>query len=290
MESKNTFRGLSWFFLSLIVSVSLDVLSKKAGQSLSGAEVTFYRYLFGSLVLIPFLIHQWLQSGFCITPYWKVHIFRGLLLFGAIWLRCYGLQYVAINTAVVLNYAVPFFTLIFSVPILHEHSSRSRWITTIIAFSGLLFVLNPSDMSGKYVSILLLSAFMFSLVDIYNKKYICKESMINMLFYTALCAFVFSIYPAYKNTTCTFFTGLWNNLWVILGLGIGANLFFYCLLKAFSYMDASALAPFQYCDFIISAIMGYVCFSEKLTLSTCCGFAIIAPCALFLTYKESKKK
>jgi S-adenosylmethionine uptake transporter len=55
-------------------------------------------------------------------------------------------------------------------------------------------------------------------------------------------------------------------------------------------MDASALAPFQYCDFIVAAFLSYLVFSEIPTKATCCGFAIIAPCALFLTYIESKKQ
>lgn len=280
---------MSWFFASLIVSVGLDVLSKLGGKVMTGEEVTFYRYFMGTLVLLPFLIQQWRKEGFSITPYWKIHIFRGLLLFGGILLRCFGLQYVAINTAVVLNYAVPFFTLLLSVPLLKEHSSRSRWITTSIAFVGLLIVLNPSDVSMHYAGVLLCSALFFSLVDIYNKKYIAKESMINMLFYTALCALIFSIYPAVHHASCDFWDGLWDNIGIILGLGIGANAMFYCLLKAFTYMEASALAPFQYCDFIVSAMMGYLFFGETLTVATCCGFAIIAPCALFLTYQESKR-
>jgi S-adenosylmethionine uptake transporter len=72
-------------------------------------------------------------------------------------------------------------------------------------------------------------------------------------------------------------------------LGIGANILFYCLLKAFQYMDASALAPFRYCDFLVSALFGFLFFSEKPTLSTCLGFLIIIPCTCYLAYQENKK-
>ena len=38
-------------------------------------------------------------------------------------------------------------------------------------------------------------------------------------------------------------------------LGIGANLIQVCLFRAFSATEASALAPFRYVEFIISALL-----------------------------------
>lgn len=280
-------RGVSWFLASLVIGVGLDVIQKQLGKDLTGEEITFFRFLLGAVTLLPFLIWQWSKQGFSLTPYWKIHVFRGLLLFVGLVLWCYGLLLVPISTAIVLNYSIPFFTLVLSIPILKESVNRDRWLTTIIGFIGVLVVLNPQDVSfDKRSCIILVSSLLFALLDVFNKKYVCKESMINMLFYTAFFTCLLSAYPAIKHYSFAFI----NNIGLLIALGIGANLIFYCLLKSFCYMDASALAPFRYCDFFVSALFGFIFFSEKPTLSTCLGFAIIAPCTLYLTYKECKKE
>ena len=279
-------KGIFWFLASLVVGVFLDVIQKKLGQHLTGEEITFFRFLLGSLVLLPFMIIQGKKNGFRITPYINIHIFRGILLFSGMVLWCYGLLLVPISTAIVLNYSIPLFTLVLSIPILKEQVSKERLWTTLIGFVGIIIVLNPSDISfDKRSCVILISSFLFALLDVFNKKYVCKESMLNMLFYTAFFTCILSAYPAIRHYSY----GFWDNLWLLIILGIGANLIFYCLLKAFSYMDASALAPFRYCDFFVSALLGFLFFQEKPTFTTYIGFAIVVPCTLFLTYKEAQK-
>lgn len=279
-------KGVSWFMASLVIGVGLDVIQKKLGEQLSGEEITFFRFMLGAFVLLPFLVKHWLKEGFVLTKFWKIHLFRGFLLFTGLVMWCYGLLLVPISTAIVLNYSIPFFTLILSALILKESVSRARWITTVVGFIGILVVLNPKDISFDVrACIILVSSFLFALLDVFNKKYVCKESMLNMLFYTAFFTCILSAYPAIQHYSFNFL----DNIQLLIALGMGANLIFYCLLKAYTFMDASALAPFRYCDFFVSALLGFIFFAEKPTLATCLGFVIIAPCTLFLTYKEIKK-
>ncbi|MDR0755548.1 MAG: DMT family transporter [Puniceicoccales bacterium] len=279
-------KGVSWFLLSLIVGVGLDVIQKYLGSNLKSFEITFYRFLFGAISLMPLLGMRWIRHGFSLTQYWHIHIFRGFLLFSGMVLWCYGLTLVPMSTAITLNYSIPLFTLILSIPLLGETVNKDRWLTTCIGFVGIWIVLNPTDINfDSRTLLLIISSFLFALLDVFNKKYVCKESLLNMLFYTALFTCIFSAIPAFSGEIHTPF----NNITILIMLGIGANLMFYCLLKAFQYMDASASAPFRYCDFLVSALFGFLFFSEKPTLSTCLGFLIIMPCTCYLAYQENKK-
>lgn len=282
----NFFKGIAWFILSLMIGVGLDVIQKHLGGALHSFEITFFRFSFGALTLLPFLLTLWIKKGFSISPYWKIHAFRGLLLFAGMVLWCYGLTLVPISTAIALNYSIPFFTLILSVPFLGEHVNRDRWIATLVGFIGVIIVLNPTDVmfDQKTLSILF-SSFLFALLDVFNKKYVCKESMLNMLFYTALFTSLLSLTPAALKWTSAFN----GNLLLLVALGIGANLLFYCLLKALKHVDASALAPFRYTDFLVSALFGFLFFQEKPTQSACLGFMIIVPTTCYLAYKENRK-
>ena len=59
-------------------------------------------------------------------------------------------------------------------------------------------------------------------------------------------------------------------------LGAGANLLLYCLLKSFSLVDASALAPFRYTELMFSAAVGRGLYSStfRLNLSAFCGIGV----------------
>lgn len=283
----NFYKGLFWFAASLVIGVLLDVIQKHLGSDLHSMQVTFLRFLFAALILLPVLIINSKRTGCSMmTKYWKVHIFRGILLFAGMSLWCYGLMLVPISTAIVINYSIPFFTLILSMIFLKETVTKGRWNSTFLGFIGILIVLNPAkvDFDVKILS-LLASSFLFASLDVVNKKYVCVESMINMLFYTALLASAFSLVPAVANWNgCVF-----RNVGLLLALGLGANVLFYCLLKAFKYVDASALAPFRYMDFFVSVLFGMIFFLERPSNDAIIGFLIIVPNTLYLAYNEGKK-
>ena len=69
----------------------------------------------------------------------------------------------------------------------------------------------------------------------------------------------------------------------------GANLLLYCLLKSFSLVDASALAPFRYIELLWSAVIGALLFAEVPATSTLVGAAVIIPSTLYIVWAENKK-
>ena len=129
----------------------------------------------------------------------------------------------------------------------------TRWIGTLVGFAGVMVVVQPgaATFNPMYL-IILLSAFMFASLDILNKVFVGKESFWAMIFYTALFTTLFCAIPA---------MGVWvaptqMQLILLALLGGGANALLYALLKSFSMVDASALAPFRYVELIWSAAVG----------------------------------
>jgi S-adenosylmethionine uptake transporter len=134
--------------------------------------------------------------------------------------------------------------------------------------------------------ILVFAALMFASLDILNKKFISKESMINMLFYSSL----FTAALSFPLSLYNWKSPLNYELALFLLLGVGANLILFCLLKAFRILDASAVAPYRYLELIISGATGYLFFGETITKSTIYGAIIIIPATLFIIYSEKVQK
>lgn len=279
------FRGVAWFVLSLVISITNDVFAKYLGQDMHPVQITFLRFFFGTLALLPFMVYC--GANAFKTSRVTLHIFRGGLLFGGIALWCFGLSISKIAMATTLNFTIPLFTLILAMFFLKEKVGASRWIATLVGFVGILIVLEPkAENFTPFSLLLLLSAAMFAGLDVINKKYVTKESMLAMLFYTALFTMLIGAYPAY-----TVWKAPTSNEWVLLAiLGCGANLILFCLLKAFSATEASALAPFRYVELVMSAAYGFFLFGEMPSKALIFGALIIIPATFYVVYQDAKKQ
>ena len=279
------FIGIIWFLLSLLISNGNDLIMKFLGQNLHSVEIIFWRFLFGTLSLIPFMLFFGRNSWKSERP--LVHIIRGVLLFAGITLWCYGLTIVPIATATVLNFSIPLFTLVLAYFFLRENIGWPRLVATIIGFLGVITVLGPTAFGFQVTAfVLVFAAFLFAMLDIINKKFIVKETMLGMLFYSALVTTVLSAIPTYY----VWHTPTLQQLGVLAALGVGANLLLYCLLKAFSLMDASALAPFRYFELVLSVVFGFLIFEELPGWGTALGTLIIIPSTFFVARYELKRR
>ncbi|WP_341748160.1 DMT family transporter [Candidatus Tisiphia endosymbiont of Dascillus cervinus] len=275
------FVGIGWFILSLISSVTNDIIAKYLGLRLHSFEVACFRFFFSALILVPFILYYGKQTLTTNRPF--IHIARGVLLFFGMTSWTYGLSIAPVTTATVISLATPLFTLVLAVFFLNENIIWQRWAATLFGFIGIVITLRPhaSDFNPQ-ILIFVLAAIAFAMLDIINKKFVVKESMISMLFYSALVTSLVSIPPSimYWQTPTS------SEFILLFTLGAGGSLILFFLLKAFSLVDATATAPYRYLELIISASAGYLVFNEIPENSTLYGALIIIPATLFIIYSE----
>ncbi|WP_347939251.1 DMT family transporter [Rickettsia oklahomensis] len=280
---KTYLTGIGWFLLSLVSSSANDVMSKYLGTRLHSFEVAFFRFFFSSIVLLPFVAYYGKNTLKTSRPF--VHILRGLLLFFGMTAWTYGLTIAPVTTATVISFAIPLFTLILAVFFLSENIIWQRWVVTIVGFIGLVITLKPhAEDFNPEILYFVLAAISFAMLDIINKKFVIKESMISMLFYSAIVTAVVSLPVAsqYWLTPSSF------ELVLLFVLGSSGSVILFFLLKAFSMIDATATAPYRYLELVISAIAAYLIFNEFPDKNTLNGAVIIIPATLFIIYSEKK--
>ncbi len=276
-------RGIGWFLVSLISSAINDVIAKHASIGLGSMEVTFFRFLFSTLTLIPFILYYGIDTIKTSHPF--IQISRGILLFGGMASWIYGLQLVPISTATIVSFSIPLFVLVLAVFFLDEKIIWQRWAATIIGFVGIVITLCPDRGGFNYeVLIFVVASIAFASLDIINKKFVIKESMLSMLFYSALVTTILAFPFALQQ---------WKqpelfHLVMLFILGCSANLILFFLLKAFALVDATAVAPYRYFELIISGFIAYLVFSEMPHKNALYGVAILVPTTLFIAWSETK--
>lgn len=276
--------GVTWFMLSLFSSSINDIITKYVGLRLHSYEITFFRFLFGTITLIPFIYYHGTKTLRTTRP--LVHMVRGILLFCGISGWSYGLTIAKVTTATVITFTIPIFVLILGIFFLSENIIYQRWFAIIIAFGGLAITIdfNTKDFNWEML-VFIASAISFAILDIFNKKFVVKESMISMLFYSAMITTILSLPFA----ICNWSVPTTRELLLLLILGISANLILFFILQAFSHTDATAVIPYRYFELIISAGIAYIIFLEIPDISTIYGALIVIPLTLFLIYSEKKE-
>lgn len=281
---RNYFIGVGWFILSLVSSSVNDIITKYAGVRISNYEITFFRFFFGTLTLIPFILYQGMDTLKTSRPF--VHFMRGFLLFLAIAAWSYGLTIAPVTTATVVSFTVPIFVLVLGVFFLQEKIIWQRWVGTIVVFSGLIITLDVSTQEfNPEVLLFVFAAISFAILDIMNKKFVIQETMISMLFYSAIITAIFAFPFAINSWT----TPTAYELFLLFILGASANIILFLLLKAFAIAEATALAPYRYIELLCSALLAYLIFGELPNDNTIYGSLIIIPSTLFIIYSERKE-
>lgn len=277
------FIGVGWFILSLASSTLNDIISKYAGLRLHSFEIAFFRFFFSAITLLPFIWYYGRDTLKTSNPF--IHIIRGILLFFGMASWTYGLTIAPITTGTVISFTIPLFTLVLALFFLNENIIWQRWVVNIIGFLGLVVALKPHAVDfNPEVLIFVSAALAFAMLDIINKKFVIKESMISMLFYSALITTILSAPMA----AVYWQTPNMLELSLLFILGMSANLILFLLLKAFRLIEATASAPYRYFELIFSAIAAFLIFEEVPEQSTIYGALIILPSTLFIVYSEKK--
>jgi S-adenosylmethionine uptake transporter len=187
---------------------------------------------------------------------------------------------------ITILWTIPLFALVLSKVFLKEHVTVVRWIATIVGFLGLAYLTLydiATSLTLKWIYIVpTISAFLFAVQDVMIKKMVLQENRVTMLLYFAVVASLFAFPPAilvWKTPT------VWE-ISLLLVLGLFANLIQYFIFKAFESADLSALAPYRYIEFLISALAGFIFFLEIPGLNVVIGATILIPSTLYLAYTE----
>ncbi|MGI2257301.1 DMT family transporter [Candidatus Cardinium hertigii] len=280
--SKNTYvQSLFWLLLSIFTSCLNDLLTKLLITELSSCQVCFFRFILGSLVLVPIMYYR----GRCAfkTERLPLHIFRGLFLSIGMGLYAYSLTKITMSSATVIGFTNPIFVLILARIFLKEVVAWPIWMATLCTCLGMALILRPTTYNSAALSCILATVF-FASLDIINKKYVAYEPILSMLFFSNLIASCCMLPVAcyyWKAPTLL-------ELSFLSILGIGSNLILYFLLKAFQQSKVASLAPMKYTEWVLSILLGYLFFQEWPSLSAFLGAAIIVSSTCFIVYYQNR--
>ena len=285
-SQKGVHQGIFWAILIYCTSALNDVLSRLLGDRLHFIEISFFRFFFSAfIVLIPILYSK--KNLFKSTIHAQ-HVIRGVLGAVALALCCFSVNVMPLAENTTILFSESLFMLPLAAFCLKEKVSKKCWIATIIGFSGLFIMYRPAANNINILALIpTFAALLFAFSNIIIKKMIdARENQLTMLFYFGLYTTIISgcFVPFYWTTPNL------RELFLILLLGLGANLIQLFLFLAYRATTASNISPVRYIELPFAILFGFAFFGQIPETTALIGAGLIVIGTFVSSYTSSSKK
>ncbi len=278
----NPVRGVLWMLAAAVTFSVTITLVRHMSATFSTFEIVFFRQLFGTAIMLPWLVKVGL--GALKTSQMRVYLARAVLTYCAMFAAYYSVTLITIADSIALQFTLPFFTIIFAMLFLGEEVRSHRWIATVVGFAGALVIIRPgfAEISAGML-IAIAAAALYGGSDICTRFLSGRDSIKVVVFYGFFLQLPIAAVPA----AATWVTPAWADAPWILAFVIVAVLAQVCITKAFANAEASMVSPVLFARLPFVAVLGFVFFDELPDHWTWIGAAVLFASTWYSTRRDA---
>ena len=290
MTQMKNIKYIIYLGIGVLAFSSFEAVSKPTSDFITPMQLTFYRFLIGGLILLPFALKDIKDKNLKITKRdFAVFTLLGFALVClSMTLSQYGIKLSDASMSAVLFSSNPLFVAVLSIFILKEKATLSRMVGLGIGIVGLvvscLHMFNNQTISSDYILgifLILIAMIVFSCYTVINKRLSSKNgSMVSLSFASIFGAIllipVMFISAGDKNPVAVFsfdLVNVWPNL-LYLSL-IGTGIAYYCYFTALDHLNTA----FASMSFLIkpglASVLCAIFLHEQIHVNSIIGIAII---------------
>ncbi len=254
-------------------------LAATLAMTLSGRELTselpvfvimLWRSCLGVLILAPFILWAGGRPLRTFRPKW--HVARNLAHYSAQFCWFVAISLIPLAEVVSIEFTMPIWTAIFAVVFLGERLTPMRLATVALGFAGIVIILRPGLSSvGLGQLAALYSSLIFAVVLVMTKSLTRTDASLTIVIYMFAMQAVLGLVPALMVWEWPS-AGTWP--WIVV-LGIAGTASHFCLAKAVSSADATVVVPMDFLRVPLTAIAGWLIYSESMDGFLMAGAALI---------------
>ena len=263
----------------------MDATMKGLSLSIGLFNALFWRALTGSLLGIALMLltrQRWPARAVL-----RLHLLRGSVVALMASLFFWALMRLPLAEAIALSFIAPLIALYLAALLLGERIERTAIVASLLGLLGVAVILS-GRMQGSYdwnallgVAAVLLSAVLFAWNLILQRQQAQLASPVEVAFFQHIVMFALFGLCALAALLMPGLVALRLDVpelrsWLLIAMAAGLA---FTSLAAFAWAYARAeaqyLIPIEYTAFIWAAIIGWLAFGERLSLSTLAGAGLI---------------
>lgn len=148
------------------------------------------RNVFGALALFAIALAR--GHSLRLKPFWWTVLFAVVQTSLSV-LPVWGLVIGSAGRVAVLTYTMPFWVLLIAWPVLGERIRGAQWVAVVLAFAGLIFIIDPLGLRGWAASLLAIAGGLAWAIASVLFKIIRKRAEVDLLPFTAWQTLIGSI-------------------------------------------------------------------------------------------------
>jgi drug/metabolite transporter (DMT)-like permease len=265
-----------------------DIIIKFMSPTFGLIQIAFVRFVFGALMLLPFLLSSGQPLKGNAT---RLLFLRGLTGTLAFFCLIKTIAMVPLSHAMVLFYTFPFFATVFSFVLLKEVLTKSEISLIVAGMIGIYTLINPGSHALTLGHVFgLLAASFAGLVMVLTRKLRKTNGPLIIYFYFCLVGAIVS-FPFFVVNFAMPDIPRFSLLLLLAALLLFAQVF---MNQGFKYCRASEGAVILMSEVVFTGIAGVLLFHDSLSLSFWVGACLIVGSGVVLNimarpYRPLKK-
>jgi drug/metabolite transporter (DMT)-like permease len=277
---------MAWMAAGGLALSTMNAIMRVMTQALDPLQAQFLRYLFGLLVMLPMLLRHGLAAY---RPNrLPGQLWRGVVHAGALTLFFLALPHIPLADVTALMFTTPIFVLFGAALVLREQVTPARWLAALVGFAGAIIVVWP-HLSGRgaglWSLVMLAASPLFAASFLINKALTRHDSAGVIVMWQNITVTVFALplaIPGWQPPT----PGQWATFVLCGLLGSVAH---YCMTRAFTLGDISAMQPMRFLDLIWASLLGLAIFGDWPSATALLGGAVIVASTIWIARRESAR-
>jgi drug/metabolite transporter (DMT)-like permease len=256
-----------WLALMLLITVA----GREALYELNVFQLMLIRSSVGLLLLAPLV---WRAGGLAAVKTQRLpqHIARNTIHFGAQLGWFFALTLIPIGQVVAIEFTMPIWTAILAAMFLGERFTTFKFAAIVLGIVGVIMIVRPATGEinpGQLIALAAAVGFGTSVAMV--KSLTRTEQTVAIIFYMLAVQTAGSLLPALSVWQWPSLT-IWGWAVVVAFCGTFSH---YCMARALLYADASVVVPMDFLRVPLTALLGWLLYSERLDAFTVLGAALI---------------
>ena len=282
-----TLRGMLWMLATGVLFIILNGFMKKLSHEMDPWLVGFLRYSIGTAVMLASTLRLGARALWPQQP--GLQLVRGAFHATGMMLWFAALPMVTLAELTAIGFSGPLYICIGAVLFLRERMTGARWAAVITGFIGVLLVVHPFDgasFTGISAGMLLMlaSSPVFAGSFLIAKVLTRRERTDVMVLWQHVLVATFLAPFALANWAMPT-ADQWQLLVFCGFVGAAGH---YCMTRAFSVADISAVQTVRFLELLWAALLGFLLFGTLPTGWTVAGGVVILGATLALARSESR--
>lgn len=268
---QSNLKAALWMSGSVTSFLVMSIAGRETTAELDVFQVLELRSVIGFFILLPLVF---VAGGFSAmrTQRPLQHIGRNVAHFAgqAAWL--YALTLIPLGELVSIEFTTPIWTALLAVLFLGEKLSRARIAAIVLGLVGIIVIVRPGVGAVETGHLIVLgAAFAFGISLVMVKSLTRSDSVVKIIFWMLVIQSAMGLYPAlavWKTPPAD----LWPWIFLIAFTGMSSH---FCLARALVHADATLISPMDFLRVPLSALIGWMLYSEQIDIFTAGGALLI---------------